>query len=99
MPRGDKSSYTDRQKRQAREIEEGYEKRGGREKEAARRAWAAVNKMTGGGRKGGSGVGKPTNKGPGWRGGRLCGAGAAKRLSGAGAPSPKKVARTRARRS
>ena len=28
MPRGDKSSYTDEQKRMAEHIEEGYEKRG-----------------------------------------------------------------------
>ena len=48
MPRGDKSSYTGKQKRQARQIEEGYEKRGVGEKEAARRAWATVNEETGG---------------------------------------------------
>ena len=51
MPRGDKSAYTDKQKRQARDIERGYEKRGVPEKEAARRAWATVNKTSGGGRK------------------------------------------------
>ena len=28
MPRGDKSSYSSKQKRQAREIEKGYERRG-----------------------------------------------------------------------
>ena len=44
MPRGDKSSYTDKQKRQAEHIEEGYEKRGVRKKEAEQRAWATVNK-------------------------------------------------------
>ncbi|MCS3978658.1 plasmid stabilization system protein ParE [Bradyrhizobium japonicum] len=44
MPRGDKSSYTDKQKRQAEHIEEGYEHRGVPEKEAERRAWATVNK-------------------------------------------------------
>lgn len=59
MPRGDKSKYTDKQKRQAEHIEEGYESRGVGEKEAERRAWATVNKMTGGGKKpGGSGRGK-----------------------------------------
>ena len=42
MPRGDKSTYTDKQKRQAEHIEEGYEKRGVPEDEAARRAWATV---------------------------------------------------------
>jgi plasmid stabilization system protein ParE len=45
MPRGDKSSYTDKQKRQAEHIEEGYEHRGVPEKEAERRAWATVNKQ------------------------------------------------------
>ena len=46
MPRGDKSKYTGKQKRQAEHIEEGYEKRGLGEDEAERRAWATVNKMT-----------------------------------------------------
>jgi plasmid stabilization system protein ParE len=58
MPRGDKSSYTDKQKRQAEHIEEGYEKRGVSDKEAERRAWATVNKETHGGKKSGSGRGK-----------------------------------------
>ena len=48
MPRGDKSKYTSKQKRMASHIEEGYEKRGVSEKEAAKRAWATVNKETGG---------------------------------------------------
>lgn len=55
MPRGDKSSYTDKQKRMAEHIEEGYEKRGVSDDEAERRAWATVNDRTGGGRKSGSG--------------------------------------------
>jgi plasmid stabilization system protein ParE len=55
MPRGDKSSYTDKQKQQAHHIEEGYEKRGVPEKEAERRAWATENKISGGGKKSGSG--------------------------------------------
>jgi plasmid stabilization system protein ParE len=55
MPRGDKSSYTDKQKRQAEHIEAGYEKRGLGTKAAEKRAWATVNKLTGGGRKSGSG--------------------------------------------
>ncbi|UMM09763.1 hypothetical protein MKW11_06865 [Gluconobacter frateurii] len=55
MPRGDKSAYTDKQKRQAQHIEESYEERGVREKEAERRAWATVNKESGGGKKSGSG--------------------------------------------
>jgi plasmid stabilization system protein ParE len=55
MPRGDKSAYTDKQKRQAEHIEEGYEKRGLSKKESERRAWATVNERTGGGKKSGSG--------------------------------------------
>jgi hypothetical protein len=55
MPRGDKSSYTGKQKRQAGHIEKGYEKRGVSKKTAKKRAWATVNKKTGGGKKTGSG--------------------------------------------
>lgn len=55
MTRGDKSSYTDKQKRKAAKIEKGYEERGVPEKEAERRAWATVNKDSGGGKKSGSG--------------------------------------------
>jgi hypothetical protein len=51
MPRGDKSSYSGKQKRQAEHIEEGYEHRGVKPKEAKRRAWATVNKTTHGGKK------------------------------------------------
>ena len=98
MPRGDKSSYSGKQKRQAEHIEEGYEGRGIGEKEAERRAWATVNKMTGGGKEGGSGRGKPTNKAPARKGGRLGGAAAAKRPAKARSASAKKAARTRARR-
>ncbi len=58
MPRGDKSAYTDKQKRKAEHIEEGYEKRGVSKKEAEARAWATVNKESGGGNKSGSGRGK-----------------------------------------
>ena len=57
MPRGDKSAYTDKQKRMAEHIEEGYEHRGVPSDEAERRAWATVNKETGGGKKSGSGRG------------------------------------------
>ncbi len=53
--RGSKTKYTRKQKRQAEHIEEGYEKRGSGKKKAARIAWATVNKLTGGGRKSGSG--------------------------------------------
>ena len=70
MPRGDKSAYTDKQKRQAEHIEEGYEDRGVPKKEAEERAWRTVNAMDGGGKKSGSGRGKETNKTPARRGGR-----------------------------
>ena len=55
MPQGDKSSYTDKQKRQAAHIEVGYQKNGLSTKTAEVRAWATVNKLTGGGKKSGSG--------------------------------------------
>jgi plasmid stabilization system protein ParE len=58
MPRGSKEKYISKQKRQAEHIEEGYEHRGVPAREAARRAWATVNKETGGGKKSGSGRGK-----------------------------------------
>jgi len=98
MPRGDKSTYTDKQKRQAQHIEEGYEQRGVSEGEAERRAWATVNKISGGGKKSGSGKGKPTNKGPTRKGGRVGGARAAARPAAARSASAKKAAATRARR-
>jgi hypothetical protein len=56
MPRGDKSAYTDKQKRQAEHIEEGYEKRGVPKKTAEGRAWATVNAETGGGKKAAQGA-------------------------------------------
>ena len=55
MSQGDKSSYTDKQKRQAAHIEAGYEKRGLSTKNSEARAWATVNKLTGGGKLSGSG--------------------------------------------
>lgn len=70
MPKGDKSSYTSKQKRQAEHIEEGYEKKGVSRKEAESRAWATVNKTSGGGKKSGSGRGKKENKAPAKKGGR-----------------------------
>jgi plasmid stabilization system protein ParE len=99
MPRGDKSSYTDKQKRQAEHIEEGYEERGIPAKEAARRAWATVNKETGGGKKSGSGRGKPVSHASSRKGGRLGGRAAASRPAAARARSAKKAAATRKRRS
>jgi len=79
MPRGDKSSYSAKQKRQATDIERSYEKRGVRSGEAKRRAWATVNKMTGGGKKSGSGRGKKINLSPARKGGRIGGRARAKR--------------------
>jgi len=71
MPRGDKSKYTDKEKRQAEHIEEGYESRGIPENEAERRAWATVNKVHGGGEKpGGGGYGRDENHEPMRKGGR-----------------------------
>lgn len=61
MPRGDKSTYTDKQKRQAEHIEDGYEKNGVSKKEAESRAWATVNKESGGGKKSGSGRAKESS--------------------------------------
>ncbi len=71
MPRGDKSSYTNKQKRQAEHIERGYEGRGVSSKESARRAWAPVNAETQGGKKSGSGRGKTENHEPSRKGGRV----------------------------
>ena len=60
MPRGSKDKYTDKQKRKAEHIEESYEQKGVSEGEAEARAWATVNKQSGGGeRSGGSGKKKP----------------------------------------
>ena len=74
MPRGDKSSYSGKQKRKARHIEEGYEKRGVGSKEAAKRAWATVNKESGGGKRSGSGRGRTTSRVSSRKGGRNGGA-------------------------
>jgi plasmid stabilization system protein ParE len=70
MPRGDKSSYTDKQKRRAEHIEEGYEKRGVSNDEAERRAWATVNKESHGGKKSGSGRGKTGSRSASRKGGK-----------------------------
>ena len=76
MPRGDKSSYTDKQKRKAEHIEESYEERGVATEEAERRAWATVNKESGGGNESGSGRGKPDTHVSSRKGGRKGGAAA-----------------------
>ena len=98
MPRGDKSSYTDKQKRKAEHIEEGYERRGVGHKEAERRAWATVNKESGGGKKSGSGRGKRENRSASRKGGRLGGRAAARRPAAARSAAAKKAAQTRKRR-
>ncbi|MBL8835337.1 MAG: plasmid stabilization protein [Alphaproteobacteria bacterium] len=98
MPRGDKSKYTDKQKRQAEHIEEGYEDRGVPPRAAKARAWATVNKMTGGGKKGGSGVGKAVDKGPARKGGRRGGSASAARPAAQRSAAARKAAATRRRR-
>jgi plasmid stabilization system protein ParE len=95
MPRGDKSKYTDKQERQAEHIEEGYEKRGVPKEEAEKRAWATVNKSSGGGKKSGSGRGKEENKEPAKEGGKK---GAAAQSHETRVKAGKKAAATRKRR-
>lgn len=92
MPRGDKGAYTDKQKRQAEHIEEGYEKRGVSEQEAEARAWATVNKESGGGKKSGSGRGKKENRSASKKGGKKGGkkAGAKKGIKKAAKKSKRK---------
>ncbi len=98
MPRGEKDKYTDKQKRKAEHIEEGYERRGVPRGEAERRGWATVNKESGGGKKSGSGRGKPGNKSSSRKGGRLGGRASASRSAAQRSASAKKAARTRKRR-
>jgi hypothetical protein len=95
MPQGDKGAYTGKQKRKAEHIAEGYEKRGTSKKTAKARAWATVNKESGGGKKSGSGRGKTESRASSKKGGRIGGKSqsTAKR-SAAG----KKAAATRKRR-
>ena len=92
MPRGDKSSYSSKQRRRAEHIEEGYEKKGTSKKEAERRAWATVNKESGGGKKSGSGRGKTENRSASKKGGRKA---AASRSHATSVRAGKKAARTR----
>ena len=98
MPRGDKSSYTDKQKRRAEHIEEGYKERGVSHHEAERRAWATVNKESGGGKKSGSGRGKRENRSASREGGRKGGRAAASRSKAARSRSAKRAAKTRKRK-
>ena len=95
MPRGDKSAYTSKQKRQAEHIEEGYEKRGVPEGEAERRAWATVNKIHGGGEKSGSGKTRPDDRSVYRKAGKKGGKAAASRPASARSAAAKKAARTR----
>jgi hypothetical protein len=97
MPRGDKSAYTDKQKRKAQHIEEGYKEQGVAEKEAERRAWATVNKESGGGNKSGSGRGVKDTKVSSKRGGRIGGKASAARPKAQRVKSAKKAAATRKR--
>lgn len=65
MPTGDKSKYTDKQKRQAEHIEDSYREKGVGEERSERIAWSTVNKQTGGGKKpGGSGSAAATKSAP-----------------------------------
>ena len=73
MPQGDKDKYTDNQNRKAEHIEEGYEDRGVSKDEAERRAWATVNKESGGGKKSGSGRGKKESHASSRKGGHKSG--------------------------
>lgn len=97
MPQGDKSAYTDKQKRKAEHIEEGYEDRGVSHKEAERRAWATVNKESGGGNKSGSGRGKPDTNVSAKKGGKKGGKASASRSAAERSASAKKAAATRKR--
>lgn len=99
MPRGDKSAYTGKQKRQAEHIEEGYKERGVPEEEAEKRAWATVNKATGGGKKSGSGRGKTVDNAPFRKGGTKGGRASASRPAAARKASARKAAAKRASKS
>jgi len=95
MPRGDKSAYTDKQKRKAAHIEQGYEERGVSKDEAESRAWATVNKDSGGGNKSGSGRGKPDTNAAAKKGGKRGGEASANRSTAARSASAKRAAAAR----
>jgi hypothetical protein len=97
MPRGDKSAYTDKQKRKAGHIEKGYKESGMSEDRAEEIAWATVNKESGGGNKSGSGRGVPDTKVSAKRGGRIGGRASAERSAAERSASAKKAAATRKR--
>ena len=97
MPKGDKTAYTEKQKRKAEHIEQGYEDRGVDKDEAERRAWATVNKDDGGGKKSGSGKGKDTGHPASHKGGEAGGKASANRSAAARSASAKKAAAARQR--
>ena len=97
MPQGDKSKYTDKQDRKAEHIAESYEHRGVPDKEAERRAWATVNKESGGGNKSGSGRGTPDTHVSSKKGGKIGGVHAAQRTAADRSASARKAAATRKR--
>ncbi len=88
MPQGDKSAYTDKQKRQAQHIEESYEARGVPDAKAEEIAWATVNKQDGGGNRSGSGRSAAAKKG--WETRRASAGGSAPKTSGSGAKTTTK---------
>ncbi|HUD92729.1 plasmid stabilization protein [Sphingobium sp.] len=98
MPQGDKSSYTDKQKRKARHIEQGYEDHGVSHEEAEKRAWATVNKESGGGNLSGSGRGEPDTHVSSRKGGKIGGAASAQRSAADRSAAAKKGWETRRRR-
>ncbi len=95
MPRGDKSKYTDKQKRKAEHIAESYEDRGVSHDEAESRAWATVNKDDGGGNKSGSGRGTHTGNPAATKGGEKGGAASAARPEEDRKAAARKAAQTR----
>jgi hypothetical protein len=96
--RGSKAKYTDKQDRKADHIAKGYEASGVPHKEAERRAWATVNKESGGGKKSGSGRGKKESHASARKGGRIGGRASASRPKAARSASARKAAATRRRR-
>lgn len=97
MPQGDKSSYSSKQKRKAAHIEESYESQGTPKAEAEKRAWATVNKESGGGKVSGSGRGKVESKSSSRKGDISGGRAAASRSAEERSASAKKAAATRKR--
>jgi plasmid stabilization system protein ParE len=95
MAKGDKSKYSDKQKRKAEHIEESYEKRGTPESVAKARAWATVNKESGGGNKSGSNKGKADTHVSSKKGGKKGGAASSARTAEERSASAKKAAATR----